>query len=162
MTSMRNHRWLALLACVAVLACIFGCHGGPGGDILAWLRGSWNGNVIELFTTALILVYVLTEVTMHWGGETDSSAVGTTQAGETTQLWANVGDEGPIHYVGTSVQDGDDLTATLAPAPDELQTGYTMTVQLHADSKTELSGTMTWCRDGEEISGPCSFEKYPD
>jgi hypothetical protein len=160
MEQMRNHRWLALLACVAVLVCIFGCHGG---DILALLYGSWNGDEVELYSSALLLGYTLEQVTLALEEHArKGSAVGTTQAGEPTELWANVGDEGPIHYVGTSVQDGDDLTATLAPAPDDPQTGYTMTVQLHADSETQLSGTMTWCRDGEDFTGPCTFEKYPD
>ena len=164
MTHIRNHRWLALLACVAMLSLVFGCHGG---DILAFLFGSWNGNVVELFTSAMVLMFVLMDVTLSLGDETDSSAVGTASRGDSAHLWANVEGEGAIEYVGTFVQDGNNMTATLVPADGEgvngLQVGVpSMVLALKAESDTKMVGTLTWYRGAEEFSGPATFDKYPD
>ena len=160
MTHIRKHRLLALLACVAMLSLVFGCHGG---DILSFLFGCWNGNVVELFSSAVVLMFTLMQVSMHLGDDTDSSAVGTAVAGDPAELWANVEGEGPIHYVGTVVQNGNNLAVNLAPAPDEPQTGYTMTLELDGDSaKQELTGDLTWSRDGEDFTGPATFERYPE
>ena len=165
MTHIRNHRWLALLACVAMLALVFGCHGRPGGDIISFLFGCWNGNVIELFTSVMVLAFILVQVNLSLGDETDSSAVGTAQVGDPAELRANVDGEGPIHYVGTVVQTGSNLTIELLPeGVDGAQVGVdTMTLVLEGDTvKQELTGTMTWFKDGEEFSGPANFERYPE
>ncbi len=160
MAKIRKHRWLALLACIAMLSLVFGCHGG---DIFSFLFGCWNGDVVELFNSILVLAFTMAQVSMHLGAETDSSAVGTAVAGEPAELWANVDGEGSIHYVGTVVQNGNKLAVNLAPAPDEPQTGYTMTLDLDGDNaKQELTGNLTWSRDGEDFTGPATFERYPE
>ena len=157
MTHIRNHRWLALLACVALLALVFGCHGG---NILAFLSGCWNGDVIELFTSAMVLAFTLMYANLYFP-ETDTNAVGTATAGHPAELTAEV-DGAQICYVGTLVQTGNSATGTLVPAPDKPQTGYTMALDLKAESETKMTGTLTWTRDGEDFIGPCTFDKWVD
>ena len=162
MTYIRNHRWLALLACVAILPLVFGCHGG---HIYCLLYGSWNGDKVELYRSALESGFTLEDVTLALEEHAmKSSAVGTAVAGEPAHLWANVDGEGPIEYVGTFVQDGNNMTATLIPE-GVIGAGVdvdTMTLVLQAQTDTQMTGTMTWLRDGEEFAGPATFDKYPD
>ena len=161
MTHIRNHRWLALLACVAMLSLVFGCHSGGSGDgILALLMGCWDGNVITLLVSALVLV--LTGVYLAFP-ETDTSAVGTPTVGQVAELTAHVDGE-YIHYVGTVVEVGNELVVNLVPyGVSGTQVGVdTMTLTLQGDTvKQEMSGTMTWFKDGEEFTGPANFERYP-
>ena len=165
MTYIRNHRWLALLACIAMLSLVFGCHGPSAEDyILSFFKGSWKGDAVDLFAFTMVLAFVMANTVLQVGDDSaDGSAVGTTQVGDPAQLWANVEGEGPIHYVGTVAQDGNKLVVNLAPGPDEPQTGFTMTLELDGDSaKQELTGDLTWSRDGEDFTGDANFERYPE
>ncbi len=160
MTYVRKHRFLALLACVAMLAFVFGCHGG---DIISFLFGCWDGNEVALYNSLMVLAFALSGVTLHLGAETDGSAVGTAVAGDPAQLWANVDGEGAIHYVGTVVQTGNNLVVNLLPdGVNGAQVGVdSMTLLLQGDGvKQELNGTMTWFRDGEEFTGAANFVRF--
>ena len=162
MTYITNHRWLALLACVAMLPFLFGCHGG---DIFSLIYGSWNGDKVELYSSALQFGCTLEEVTLALEKYAKKgSAVGTAEADDHAELWANVDDEGPIHYVGTFVQDGNNMTATLVPeVVNGTQVGVdSMCLNLKIDSAIKMSGTLTWLRGDEEFAGPATFDKYPD
>ena len=94
--------------------------------------------------------------------DTGTSAVGTAQADDYAELWANVEPGGPIHYVGTFVQDGNTMTATLVPeivlgAPASVDS---MRLNLKIDSGIKMSGILTWFRGTEEFSGPATFDKW--
>ena len=111
MTRIRKYRFFALLACVAILAVVCGCHAGAAA--ISGLLGSWDGDVVTLIYSALTIM--LSQTTLAFesdtGGSSGSSAVGPAQAGDNlAEVWANYDDgdggTGFINYVGTFVQNG--------------------------------------------------------
>ncbi len=162
MTYIRKHRLLALLACAAMLAFVFGCHGAAPSQSSSSFSGSWNGSDVEV-SSSLGSRHTLHNTALQLGNGTDSSAVGTAQAGDPAQLWANVDGEGGIHYVGTVVQTGNNLVINLAPngvngAGVDVDA---MILLLQGDGvKQELTGTLTWTRGGEEFTGLTTFVRF--
>lgn len=164
MTHIRKYRFLALLACVAMLAVVCGCHSVAAA--ISHLLGSWFSDDIELVYSAMavILSHVDLGFGSHTGGSSGSSAVGAATVDNRVELWATVEGGNFINYVGTFTQNGDNVTANLTPrgVKAEQVNGDTIALDLQADSETKLSGTMTWVRDGSPFTGPCTFDKYPN
>ena len=160
MTYIKNYRLFVLLACVAMLVFVFGCDSDKSSS--QSVSGSWNGKEVKV-SSSLGSSHTLRQTALQLGEDTHSSAVGTAQDGDPAQLWANVDGEGGIHYVGTVVQEGNNLTVNLAP---EGVNGAgvdvdAMALLLQSDGvKEELTGTMTWLRDGEEFTGLATFVRF--
>jgi len=164
MTHIRKHRLLALLACVAMLAVVCGCHSVAAA--LSHLLGSWFGDDINLVYSAMMVAFSRVDLGFgsHTGGSSGSSAVGTASVDDRIELWGYLEGGDFINYVGTFAQNGTNVTANLTPkgVKAEQVNGDTIALVLQADGEKQLSGTMTWVRDGSPFTGPCTFDKYPN